>query len=248
MDDRKDSSLLFSLKELQDHETRVEAERKASIRRREEAARTAQMERERVLRLAKEQERAEEERRRAEAERARLDEAARRAAAEQAIVERERIEARARIDAEREAERRRHELELARMGAARSTRSAAVLAIGSMVLTSAVFLGAYFGFVAPTHRDALDSLRAAANTERERADAADHRLQGLKDERKLLVQRVGEILHELDQAKPRTVPVPVAPVHSAPGRGGKGPVDGTGVCNPNAAEGDPFSCDKRLGH
>lgn len=250
MGERKDSSLLISLKELQEHEASAEAERRAAMRRREDAARAAQMERERLLRLAAERERADEESRRADAERARLDEAARRAAAEHAAIERERIEARARMDADREREQRRHELELARLGGARSARSAAWFGVGSMLLTSAGLLGAYYGVVAPAHERALASARDATSMERQRADEAERVLGSLRAERKALTQQLGEISHDLVQAKPKTPePVPVTPVSSGPRPGGRGPKPpGNGICDPNASPDDPLSCDKRLGH
>jgi colicin import membrane protein len=135
---KRDSSLLFSLRELEDIERqRVGAERVAEEGRRR-AAERARAERAEEARRAEALRIEAAEVRRKEAEREQRQEAAQKAALERATVERVRAEVQARAEAELAEARRNHELEVVRHRAGILRARYRWLALASLLATAVV--------------------------------------------------------------------------------------------------------------
>jgi colicin import membrane protein len=210
MGQRRESSILFSLKGLLDME-RDRAERKAILRFREaERARTEREQRERSERLAEEQEQ-----RRKREEQQRLD------AMRRSLVESQRAEAEVRAQLELAEKQHAHER---RMTAARAelhrrrNRVGSTAALLVAVATLVAATGLYFGKLRPEARRlhlAYDGLIAA---ERARAEAAermreraDGRRRELSGELALARRKLEQAERELEQLRSRS---PGAAAHS----------------------------------
>jgi hypothetical protein len=117
-----------------------------------------------------------------------------------------------------------------------------VFGAASSLVTVAACAGLYFAILRPAHTQALDSARQATLTEANRADTEERLLGSLKDERKMLIQKVAEISQELNQAKQReTKPLPLMPAGTVHRPGHPQPGPGSSFCDPNADPNDPIS-------
>jgi colicin import membrane protein len=235
----RESSLLFSLRELEDIERqRLAAERAAEDERRLAAERARA---ERVAEARREETRRAEaaEAARKEAARQQREEEAQRAALERAAVERVRVEIQARAEAELAEARRDHELALARHRALIVRSRYRWLAIASLLATALVG-----GFAAVLS----SQLRAAEHLAVDRADAfareRDARVRAASDLVAMNL-RVRELETKLSalQTNTDTRPPAPAPTHLPPGghvRPHKDPKapHGTQTCK---GDGDPLN-------
>lgn len=171
---KRESSLLFSLRELEDIERqRVDAERAAEEGRRR-AAERARAERATAARREEARRLEEAEARRKETEREQREEAARRAALERATVERVRAEVQARAEAELAGARRNHELALVGHRASILRARYRWLAVASMLATALVgaFAATLSAELRSTERLAVERAAAFARERDARVRAA----------------------------------------------------------------------------
>jgi colicin import membrane protein len=215
---RRDESVSFSLRELQDleeerlaREKRDVTEREAAVvRAREDAAR-----REAEALAAKERAEAaaHEEQRRRENE-----ELARREAMQKAIVEQARLEVDARTRGQERERERQHELELARLRAQQgTTKPGAIIGagLGSALFVLAGAFAIHLAVLKPSSEARIAALTEMATRAETRANEAERR----SDEQKKQIASLGEELRQAREAKPAEPPKPPSTTRGSTGRG-----------------------------
>ncbi len=209
---RRDESVSFSLRELQElEEERIAREKReteereaAAVRAREESAR-------REAEALAARQRAESEARDAERRRE-LEDLARREAMQKALVEQARIEVEARTRAEDAERERRHERELAAIRAARTKHGPGAFvasAIGGGIAAALVFAVVYFAAVKPAHDRRVAELADQAARGEARASELERRFEGVQT-------ALEDAKRELKEARER-------PATPAPAAGPKAP-------------------------
>lgn len=237
----RDSSLLFSLRELESLEQERIARERAERAARQQAQEQARIERERLAREAEAERLAAEEAARQREDQARREEAARLEALHHAAVARARAEVEARSLAELREARDAHEIEIARVHALDERRRlrwlfglslAATVTVGALAAALSVRLRDMEGLlgqraaVALREREARESAQAAL-------DAARREIDGL--DRQLRTARSGPL------AEPSDVTAPVRPSHGAPPRHTGTAPPRRGRLPPCTGDGDPLN-------
>lgn len=233
----QDSSLLFSLKELEDIEqARVAGERAARMAARE-AERHAFLEYEKLARHAESERLEEQERRRRTEDARRREEEGRRVAMERAAVERARAEVEARARAELERARAAHEIELenARSRAARRTHR--------------ILLGV--SFTTTIAAVAFAVVVSGELRERKRFDAARSDLEGRERAQHQQVVRdlaaarteIDELQHGLETLRRSQSPRPGSPLPALPAGTPSPPKGKRGLPLPTPLSGHPCGVD-----
>lgn len=207
----RDSSLLFSLKELEQIEHGRVAKERADSEARRDAERNAFLERERLAREAESHRLEEQERRQRAEEARRREERGRLVAIERAEVERARaeVEARSRVELERVREAHELVLETARSRADLRTYRFLIGASLAAALTAAGFAAAVSAEI--RERDRLDSRRSVVDD----AERAQHErtLHALEASRALVV----DLERQIGQLRASTVePAPGVPAGARP--------------------------------
>ena len=215
---KRDSSLLFSLRELEDIERqRVDAERAAEEGRRR-AAERARAERAEASRREEARRIEAAEARRKEAEREQREEAARQAALERATVERVRAEVQARAEAELAEARRNHELAVVRHRAGILRARYRWLALASLLTTAVV--GAFAATLSAELRSTerlADERAAAFARERDARVRAASDLVAMNLRVRELETKLSELRASGETPRPATTPpAPSAGTHPKP--------------------------------
>jgi colicin import membrane protein len=252
MAEQKESSVLFSLKELMNLEEERIKQEEEERKRREEAELQARLDAERRAREEEERRlKAEEERRRAEEQRAR-EEAARLEAIRQAEIEKARVEAenQARLEAMRRQQEHEKELEAVRRDKAKKRLT--YIALGaSFVLVAALVGGGIFVKGKIDEANALKTQLAALNADKE--DTERKLREAKTDEEKAALQaKLEDLQSQIDKAKNNTSPAPTktttkvtgpaVPGNTAPKKPQCHMLDGTKVAS--CAPGDSLcTCD-----
>jgi colicin import membrane protein len=235
-----ESSLLFSLRELETLEHERLTREKADHERQREAGRRARVEEEQRAREAEQRRLMAEEQRRADAERARQEEAARVDAMHRAAVERARAEVQAAARLELERSREAHEIVMERaraLGGERRYRW--VLALSAVALAS---VGTIAILLARELRalERLDAERAVvAAREREGCERAERALGGTRrslDDLERQLRALGSAAPAAGVA-PRAA-APPGPAGKAPRRPAPGPARAQPACT---GDGDPLN-------
>jgi hypothetical protein len=215
---RRDESVTFSLRELQDLEEERITREKRDAREREIAAAQAKEDdarREAETLLAKEraQAAAQEEQRRRDNE-----ELARREAMQKAIVEQARLEVDAKTRAQERERERQHELELARLRAQQgATKPGAIIGagLGSALFVLAGAFAIHLAVLKPSSEARVAALTDMATRAEARATEAERR----SDEQKKQIATLSEDLRQAREVKPTESPKPPAIKGGSAGHG-----------------------------
>ena len=195
MAEQKESSVLFSLKELMDLEQERISREEADRTRKAEELRTRREQEERATR-EKEAQRArdEEERRRAEAQRSR-EEAARLEAIKQAELERAKAEAEHRAQLEAVAAQRQHEAQLAAIAEQSKTKKLKVGVAAAFVLLAAIMIGLGFAYV--QHQRDVEQQRIASEALRAQSEKLQQQLASEEELRRKFEQELSSVKDEV---------------------------------------------------
>lgn len=240
---RRDESVTFSLRELQDlEEDRIAREKRdasereaAAVRAREDAAR-----REAEMLAAKERAEAEA---REEQRRRDLEELARREAMQKAIVEQARIEVDSKTRAQERDRERQHELELARLRAQQGQTKPG-LVIGAALGGALFVLVGAFAIHLVVLKPGSEARIAALSDMATRAEARAAEAERRSEEQNKRIAALTEELRQARDAKPAPEPHKPPVTGSKPGRPHNGPTPApTEPKRTNCLKGDPMCPD-----